>query len=154
MYAEVPVAMPGEPESITGTAASDSSVDTDTRTAWVIRIEQKLLELYNRSQPWTDKNFSVNTLAVLIHEPVHHLRYYFSQHLKVSFPAYRNKLRVDHAKILLEDDKHRHLSVEGIGALAGFSSKSSFFAVFRQFTGLTPAQYLETKNHETGFSAK
>lgn len=153
MYAEVPVVQPDSQELIAGTTAQSTAPVADTKTAWVMRIEQKLSELYKHSQPWTDKNFSVNTLAILIHEPVHHLRYYFSQHLKVSFPAYRNKLRVDYAKLLLEDNHLRHLSVEGVGAKAGFSSKSSFFAVFRQLTGLTPAQYLEKRNNEKDFPA-
>lgn len=106
-------------------------------------IEQKLRELYSRSEPWTDKNFSIATLAITLDIPEHHLRYYFNHELKLSFPEYRNRLRVEHVKRLLQSEKVEQLSMEGIGALAGFPSKSTFFSVFKNETGMTPGEFVE-----------
>ena len=91
--------------------------------------------------PWTDPNFSIATLAIELGVPQHHLRYYFNQHLNISFSVYRNRMRVEHAKSLLQKADAEQYSVEGIGTLAGFSSKSSFFSVFKGVTGLTPSEY-------------
>jgi transcriptional regulator GlxA family with amidase domain len=90
-------------------------------------INEKLAELYKKSQPWTDKNFSTSTLSIAIGVPEHHLRYFLNHELKQSFSEYRNKIRVEHAKLLLKEGKLEQISIEGIGAMAGFASKSTFF---------------------------
>ncbi len=119
------------------------SVDDDGDTHMVNEIAEKLEGLYKSRQPWTDKNFSIATLAIQLHVPEHHLRYYFNHGLKLSFSEHRNQLRVEHAQQLLQDSSLSHLSIEGIGAQAGFSSKSTFFAVFKKATGQTPKEFLD-----------
>ncbi len=116
----------------------------DSNTIPISGINKKLNDLYQKAQPWTDKNFSIATLAIAMDIPEHHLRYFFNHELKQSFSEYRNQLRVAHAKYLLQEGKFSHLSIEGIGALAGFASKSTFFAVFKKETGHTPKDYLNT----------
>lgn len=111
--------------------------------AWSHSIEAKLSDLYKNDTPWTDKNFSIATLAITLDIPEHHLRYYFNHELKQSFPEYRNHLRIEHVKQLLREGKLEHLSMEGIGALAGFPSKSTFFSVFKKETGMTPKEFLD-----------
>jgi len=113
----------------------------EVKTGWVTSIEKKLNELYARATPWTDKNFSIRTLAIELDEPEHHLRYYFNHHQQISFTVYRNRLRIAHAKGLLENPQNSHLSIEGIGSLSGFPSKSGFFSLFKQETGMTPSEY-------------
>lgn len=106
-------------------------------------IGEKLASLFNTSQPWTKKNFSIASLAIQLNIPEHHLRYYFNHELKQSFSEYRNHLRVNHVKHLLQSGQSDHLSMEGIGAMAGFPSKSTFFSVFKKETGMTPKEYLD-----------
>lgn len=66
-----------------------------------------------------------------------------SRILNVAYPNgfahYIMQFRIEEAKklILTRDE----LSLEGIGFEAGFNSKSSFFARFKEFTGKTPAQF-------------
>lgn len=105
-------------------------------------IEDKLVLLLQNKQPWVDKNFSLASLSMILDVPEHHLRYYFNHHLNISFPTYRNQLRVNHVKKALESGEYNRLSMEGIGQMAGFSSKSSFFSVFKNETGMTPHDYL------------
>ena len=111
------------------------------RDETIINLEAQLNKLMSNSMPWTDPNFSIATLAIELGVPQHHLRYYFNQHLNISFSVYRNRMRVEHAKSLLQNADAEQYSVEGIGTLAGFSSKSSFFSVFKGVTGLTPSEY-------------
>jgi AraC-like DNA-binding protein len=42
---------------------------------------------------------------------------------------------------MLQDTKHKHLSVEGIGEIAGFKSNSHFHKKFKSLVGLTPNQF-------------
>lgn len=95
--------------------------------------------------PWTKNDFSIGSLAVLLKIPEHHLRYYFNYHLGINFSEYRNKLRVEHTKQILEKGDYAHLSIEGIGRVVGFTSKSNFFAVFKDLTGMTPHEFMASK---------
>lgn len=109
----------------------------------ILLIDDKLKLLLQESRLWTDVNFSIATLAIDLKIPEHHLRYYFNHHLCISFPTYKNRLRVSHVKSIIEEGQHQHLTLEGIGKMAGFSSKSSFFSVFKSETGLSPLEYKE-----------
>lgn len=60
-----------------------------------------------------------------------------------SFSEHLAALRVAEAERLLADPAHAHLSVEAIGARAGFGSRSTFYAEFRRRTGRTPAERRE-----------
>jgi AraC-like DNA-binding protein len=115
----------------------------DPQNGNVYLIAEKLEHLLLVSHPWTDENFSIATLSIDLKVPEHHLRYYFNHHLSISFPTYKNRLRVSHVRSIIEEGQHQHLSLEGIGSLAGFSSKSSFFSVFKTETGFSPLEYKE-----------
>ncbi|MCX6300233.1 MAG: helix-turn-helix domain-containing protein [Bacteroidetes bacterium] len=119
-----------------------TSQHQDALEQHTISIEEKLKVLFQKMEPWVDKNFSLASLAFLIDVPEHHLRYYFNHYLNISFPTYRNQLRVNHVKKALESGEFNRLSMEGIGQMAGFASKSSFFSVFKNETGMTPHEYL------------
>lgn len=82
----------------------------------------------------------VNTLDI----PRHHIVYCFSEILQIKFTAYRSKLRIEHAKMLLKEGSTDTLSIDGIGAQSGFSSRSGFYATFKAETGMTPSQFLES----------
>jgi AraC-like DNA-binding protein len=59
-----------------------------------------------------------------------------------SFSDYINSLRLEEVKCSLRD-KSRQNSILDIAFEAGFSSKSTFNAVFKQFVGVTPSQYIK-----------
>ena len=58
-----------------------------------------------------------------------------------------NNHRVEEAKTLLLDSNYFHLKIDSIGEMAGFSSRTSFFSVFKKTTNLSPAQYRELKEN-------
>ena len=48
-------------------------------------------------------------------------------------------------KQLMQSDDAVHLSLEGIGQMAGFSSRSSFYSAFQAEVGCSPGEFLERK---------
>ena len=70
---------------------------------------------------------------------------YINQELHTSFSDYVNRLRIEHAKmVMMQHD--RHGSVTKFAAIAqnlGFSGETSFYRNFRKFTGMTPMAWLE-----------
>jgi len=59
----------------------------------------------------------------------------------MSFAEYLVRLRIEEAKRLLGDPKEARTSMEAIGALAGFGSRSAFYQSFGDQVGMSPAAY-------------
>jgi AraC-like DNA-binding protein len=59
----------------------------------------------------------------------------------LSFKEYMLRVRVAEAKRLLRDPSEARTSMEAIGLLAGFGSRSAFYKAFRDQTGASPAVY-------------
>ena len=64
-----------------------------------------------------------------------------NEQLSQNFLDFVNRYRVDEAKRRLLDPSLKHLSILAIAEDVGFNSKSSFNAVFKKNTNLTPSEY-------------
>ncbi|WP_299105511.1 helix-turn-helix domain-containing protein [uncultured Tenacibaculum sp.] len=64
-----------------------------------------------------------------------------NHHTQKNFYYFINKFRVEAFKKLLSSKKAKQLSLLGLANEAGFSSKSTFYAVFKNIEGITPKQY-------------
>jgi len=63
---------------------------------------------------------------------------FFRRETGMSFVAYINKVKLEHAaRLLLETD----LKVESVGYDCGFDSPSHFYKCFKEHYGLSPARY-------------
>ncbi len=67
-----------------------------------------------------------------------YLSTYFSQTAKEGFTEYVNKIRIRHAKKLLEQ---KGLPISRIGSMVGYTEHSYFCRVFKRFTSETPSEY-------------
>lgn len=92
---------------------------------------------------YLNPDFDIINIINELDIPRHHIVYCFSEILQIKFTAYRSKLRIEHAKKLLQEGTADTLSIDGIGAQSGFSSRSGFYATFKAETSMTPSQYLE-----------
>jgi len=64
----------------------------------------------------------------------------------MNFFQFVNHYRVEAVKRMLADAGNK-FSIEAIGYECGFSSKSSFYTVFKSMTGETPVSYRNTISH-------
>ncbi len=67
-------------------------------------------------------------------------------HTQKNFYHYINQFRVEEFKRLLTTGKAGQLSLLGLSEEAGFSSKSTFYSVFKAAEDMTPKQYLNQLN--------
>lgn len=63
----------------------------------------------------------------------------FRKHAGITPGKYLNRLRVEHAKLLLRQEGR---TVAFVSDACGFSSGNYFARVFRQFTGMSPGEYV------------
>jgi AraC family transcriptional regulator len=84
------------------------------------------------------ENISLTKLAGLVQLSPYHFCRAFKHSLGLPPHRYHTSRRIERAKAMLATS---HVSVTNIGMTIGFSDTSSFTAVFRKTTGMTPTEY-------------
>jgi AraC-like DNA-binding protein len=108
------------------------------------RILVTLMNDYiSEHQPFRNPGFNLTELSQSINVPEYHLYYIFRHIIKKPFVEFRNELRVAHVIQNLKKDMSNTITIEAIGADAGFNSRATFFTAFKKYTGMTPTQYLK-----------
>jgi len=105
------------------------------------RYLKRLIEFMENQKPYTNGNLTVQKLAEELSIPTAHLSQTINEQLGQSFSEFLNSYRIDEAKRRLRDPAFKHLSILGIAEDVGFNSKSSFNAVFKKHTHITPSEF-------------
>lgn len=104
-------------------------------------IGGRLDAVIREDKPYLECDLTLAELAGRIQATPHQLSQYLSQHRRLSFYDYINGLRVDAVKATLERPQSHGRPILEIALECGFGSKSTFNAVFRRATGMTPGAY-------------
>ena len=105
------------------------------------RYLNRLLQLMDTERPFTDGDLTIQKLADKLSIPAPHLSQTINERLGKTFPDFINSYRIEEAKKKLLDPALTHLSILGIAEEVGFNSKSSFNAVFKKHTDMTPSEF-------------
>ena len=105
------------------------------------RVKTRLLGLFDSEKPYLNPELTISDIAALLKVPRHVLTEVLNTTLEKNFYQFVNEYRVEAVKKMLRSPKYRNLSIEAIGFECGFNSKSTFFSVFKNLTGTTPAGY-------------
>ncbi len=95
----------------------------------------------NANQKFLDPYLSLENLAEELGISSSGLSKTMNSYAGSNFSDYINKYRVEEAKTLLGDSSFSAYTIVAIGLECGFNSKSTFYAAFKKFTGLTPTAY-------------
>lgn len=110
------------------------------------KLDEKLKLLLKTDKPYLIPNLTLSDLAKKIDASEKTLSSFLNNFLGVSFYDLINKHRVKEAKEKLKSGELEKYSMSGIVSSCGFSSKSSFYRVFKKETGLTPLNYKKQSN--------
>jgi len=102
---------------------------------------RQLVEVMENRQPYTDSELTLNQLAALLGISPHNLSEVINTRLHQNFFDFINHYRLEKVKKDLTDPQKKNLKVLAIAFDAGFNSKSSFNAIFKRHTNLTPSEY-------------
>ncbi|RPG31348.1 helix-turn-helix domain-containing protein [Flagellimonas sp.] len=97
-------------------------------------------ELYKR------EHLTLSELSTMVGTNSKYLSQSINAKLQCSFVDFVNGYRIEEAKRLMLDETNKSLTLEAIGGLAGFKSKSVFFRAFKKATGMTPNQFLKLQS--------
>jgi AraC-like DNA-binding protein len=112
-----------------------SALDAPTRE----RILRKLTEAWNVTRAHLNSQLTLRSLCTQMRENPHYVSQVINQDLRTNFYDLVNQHRIEAAKVALLRTPDR--TVLEIALEAGFNSKSTFNAAFRQFVGRTPSEY-------------
>lgn len=105
------------------------------------RLRVQLDRLMQEQQPYLDAALSLQQLAKYMDMKEKDLSELLNTGLQSSFYAYVNQYRLEAVKAMLIDPQKQHLTNYAIAQEAGFSSRSTFFKLFKAHTGMTPGAY-------------
>jgi AraC-like DNA-binding protein len=111
----------------------------------VTQLAARLESHMQTSRAWRDGDLSLTELARQLQVPSHHLSRALNDVLQQSFFDYVNRWRVTEVQRLLSEPANASRSILELAFAAGFNSKSSFNACFKQATGSTPRAYRSTQ---------
>lgn len=104
------------------------------------------LETYIHAHaPWRESTLTLAQLADNIGIASHHISQVLNDHHGLSFNDYLNQYRVN--AVCTELQKPNDKNLLDIALACGFSSKSSFNAIFKKQTGKTPSEYRKDFNN-------
>ena len=114
-----------------------SGVDDAMAAALLSRIEAA----FARDRLFARPDLTLPHLAAAVAATPHQVSEVLNRYAGVSFSDLVNRRRVDDVKAQLRDAASEAFTIEGIGASAGFGSRSALYAAFRKYEGTTPTAF-------------
>jgi AraC-like DNA-binding protein len=100
------------------------------------------LEAYMRDEkPHLDPRLTLDKLATAVAMPPRELSQALGASKDENFYNFINRHRVSEARQLLVSPREARTSVEAIGLMSGFRSRSTFYEAFRREVQMTPAEF-------------
>jgi len=121
---------------------TNGDLDSSKRKVYL----QKLNNYLETEKPYLNSELNINALADGVKLPRHYLTEILKKDLNKNFFTLINDYRLDEVKRRLLNEKYIDNSVLQLALESGFNSKSSFNAIFKEHTGMTPSEYRKTIN--------
>lgn len=111
---------------------------------------QKLKLVMETQRPYLNPDLHLQQLADLLDIREKELSELLNTGLNTSFYNFINQYRIEAVKAMLLDPQKQHLTNFAIAQEAGFSSRSTFFNLFKKYEGMTPGAFKKS----AGLSSK
>jgi len=106
-------------------------------------LSHKINAYLTKEKPYLNPEFDMADLAKAVGAVQKEVSFACKHLLHKKFTDLRTQLRIEHAKRLLSNGVSGNTTIDAIGTISGFKSRSTFYEAFKTETGMTPSQYLE-----------
>jgi len=103
-------------------------------------IRNKIITYIDEQKAYLNPDLNMDMLSNQIKIPKYQITEVLNTEIGKNFYQFVNYYRVAAVEKMLTNPKNKY-SIEAIGYDCGFSSKSSFYTVFKSITGVTPIEY-------------
>ena len=119
------------------------SSDVSHPDARTLALLGRLDEIMEKEEPYLNKRFSKTQLAGMMRITEPQLSQLLKDYRGKGYTDYINEYRVEYFKKMIHQEHFKDYTLLSIGIECGFNSKTSFYRVFKSFTGVTPSEYIE-----------
>lgn len=123
-------------QSSTTDKYASSSLTEEKKSDLFIALEQLMQE----QKIYTDNLLTKEKVAILLNTNRTYLSQAINEQTGQTFTQYINKYRINEAVRILSDPQN-DMPLKAIAADLGFNSKTTFYKLFQEVVGMTPAQY-------------
>ncbi len=109
-----------------------------------LELVNRLIKYLSEEKPYLYSNITIEEVSAALNTNRTYLSKAINSSFNRSFNTIINEMRVRAARQMLADKKLNHISVEGIGEMAGYNSRIVFARNFKKITGLTPSYFRES----------
>lgn len=102
---------------------------------------QRIIQALEEEKLYRRATLTLNELAGHLNMRANHLSQIINDRFCKNFNELLSYYRVEEVKAKLLDPQNDKYTLLGLATEAGFNSKSSFHALFKQHTGMTPSQF-------------
>ena len=114
-------------------------VDEDTKEKF-----EEVSKIIEKDKLYLEGSLNLRMLSKKVNIKERELSKLIKTHTHKNFYHFVNQFRVKEFKKLVTSPKATQLSLLGLAQEAGFSSKSTFYTVFKNMEGVTPKQYQDS----------
>ena len=107
------------------------------------KLETELKNALVSDKVFLDPDLNRSDLSRHLGITPHQLSQLLNNHMDTDFYALIQNYRVEEVKKRLSDPAYSHYSILAVAMDCGFTTKSTFNRVFKQFTGQTPSEYFK-----------
>ncbi len=107
-------------------------------------IKQTIRKSMEDQKLYLNPRLTLSQLAEELQVPAHHLSQVINNHMDSNFYQLINRYRISRSQELLKTERIHQVSIQAIGMDCGFSNKTSFYRAFKQYTGMTPAEFVRS----------
>jgi AraC-like DNA-binding protein len=105
-------------------------------------LEQQIRTYLTETKAYRNPSLKVADVATAVGTSTTNVSEMCSMHLEVSFFSLINGYRFDEFKRIVRDEQYANYTITALAEMCGFK-KSSFFNVFKEHEGCTPAAWLK-----------
>jgi AraC-like DNA-binding protein len=119
-----------------------------------LRIEQReefsalIARHFKDTHAFTKPGYTIQDLSTELNLPSYQLSAFINQEYGINFNEWINNHRIDYLRELFHSSpEYANYTMEALGQLAGFKSKSSFVAAVKKKTGQTPSAFFSVQQN-------
>ncbi len=106
---------------------------------------KKWLKIFLEMEVFLDHGLTLQKTSLILDVPKYRLTQLIREEGYTNFYSLVNYYRVEKSKVLLMSLPDSHV-IESVIEDSGFHSRSTYFRVFKEFTGVTPGEYLNNRH--------
>ena len=130
--------------SLSGEQASGAGEEKDAATQDDERIMSLIKKEVSERCAYREAGLTAETLAERLGVHRNMLSRAINRTTGGNFNQYVNSLRIKEAIRIMQDKAHKDIRIDEIYEGVGFGNRTSFYRAFKQFTGLSPIDYLNS----------